>query len=291
MEWFVNHLPPDRPDRSSADDRWFHPLLVCPACHGNLDLHAETREPMHCGTCDRTYPWFGRIPVLAEQETPDPELRALADAWNRVAPGWRLHLGKPARVLASAEAPLLDAAGGIVLEVGCGDGRLFPSYGVRGLRVIGVDFSAVMLQMAAAASSFPLMLADAHNVPLRDGCIDTVLVPFSTIRYLDYGRFFREAHRLLREGGVLGFTAWNAAYNGPGPMLRHRVAAWKQGRDVARLSEVLVPLRLVGFRVMTMHGVFSAPKWSPLRQRLAVRVRGRMAASLARDIVIVARRT
>ena len=269
--------------------QWLYPLITCPACRSDLDVEEVGVEPIRCPACGRTYPWLDHIPVLVEQDTPDPRLLELAEAWNRAAPGWRLNLGKPAKVLAAAELPLLETASGLLLEIGCGDGRLFPAYESRGLRAIGLDFSAVMLQMAVGGG-FPLVLADAHRVPLRDACIDTVLVPFATVRYLDYLPFFVEVRRLLRPGGVLGFTAWNAWYNGARAVMGHRTEGWKKGRDVIRLSELLRPLGVAGLELTEISGVFSAPRWSPLRQRWAPRMEGKAAASLARDIVVIARR-
>ncbi|MBN1423638.1 methyltransferase domain-containing protein [Candidatus Fermentibacteria bacterium] len=268
---------------------WLYPLVVCPACHSELTMDAERITPSRCTGCDRVYPWLGHIPVLVEQEAPDPALLSLAQVWNGAAPSWSRNLSKPAKVLAAAETPLLSMASGIVLEVGCGDGRLFPAYETRGLRAIGLDFSAVMLQMASDGG-FPLVLADAHRIPLRKGCVDTVLVPFATIRYLDYQVFFKETFRVLKPGGVFGFIAWNAAYNGIRAWLRHRVGSWRTGRDVARLKEILVPLAESGFDLVEIHGVFSAPRWSPWRHSLAWRVKGMTAARMARDIVVIARR-
>lgn len=284
--------PSRAPSDNAAIERasqWLYPILVCPACRGELEMDEEDASPMRCAGCGKTYPWLGRIPVLVEQEAVDPGVVALATAWNMAAPGWRQNLHKPARVLAATEAPLLRAAKGLVVEVGCGDGRLFPLYEARGLRVIGLDISAVMLQMAEPAG-VPLVLADAHRLPFRDCSVDTVLVPFATVRYLDYGGFFGEAYRVLRSGGVLGFTAWNAVYNGVRSVARHDERAWREGRDVLRVGEILDPLRHAGLRLKTIYGVFSAPRRSPLRERVALRVRGKVAACLARDIVVLAHR-
>ncbi len=267
---------------------WLCPILACPACRGGLRVGDYGVDPLTCPKCGRSYGWHGPIPVLVE-EAPDPDLMRLVHVWNRVAPVWRGNLGKPLKVLEASEVPLLDASSGVVLEIGCGDGRLFAAYEARGLKAIGLDFSVAMLERALEGG-FPLVLADAHRVPLADASVDTVLVPFATVRYLDYGVFFAEASRVLKPGGVLGFTAWNALYNGAKDVLRHRASAWKGGRDVLWLRELLGPLRDAGFVLTRIAGVFSAPRWSPLRERVAVRVSGTLAARVARDIVVLARR-
>jgi uncharacterized protein len=40
-------------------------ILVCPACHGKLELSAEG-ERLRCGDCGRSYPIEDGIPVMLE---------------------------------------------------------------------------------------------------------------------------------------------------------------------------------------------------------------------------------
>jgi SAM-dependent methyltransferase len=175
-----------------------------------------------------------------------------------------------------------------VLEIGCGDGRLFPLFEQRGLEVIGIDYSAGMLSVAATGR-FPLLLADAHKVPLPNSVADTILVPLATIRYLSYNRFFAESNRLLKSGGILALTAWNRFYNGPRDLFRrHRPDSWKEGRDVGNIREIIDPLTAAGFVVDAIFGVFWFPVRIPPFDRLVFRVPGKFGAAVSRDIVVIA---
>ncbi len=273
-------------ERSAARaEAWLYDLLVCPSCRGDLALGRPGTERIRCHGCGKSYPWMEHIPILIEQEDMDQDLFALANCWNRAASVWSSRIEKSQAALNASEKPLLEAALGLVLEIGCGDGRLFSRYEQRGLKVIGLDFSSEMLARAAP-KGFPLVLADAHRLPLRDGAIDTILVPFATIRYLDYEVFFNESFRLLRENGVLGFVAWNSFYN-----IRYRSQRetdWRRGRDVRRIEDVLSPLSASGFGLESLSGVFSLP--AKIAPRLAISLPGRFGATVSRDIVFVARK-
>jgi SAM-dependent methyltransferase len=286
----VDHLANDWKASRDAAEELLYPLLVCPACRTPLDIGETATGTLVCQECRRSFPWLGHIPVLIEQEQVDARMLEVANSWNRVAPIWRqLTLRrKPQAVLDAIDTPLVASARGRVLEIGCGDGRLFPLYEQKGLEVIGLDYSAGMLSVAATGR-FPLLLADAHNVPLPDGTVETVLVPLATIRYLEYERFFNEANRLLKPGGVLAFTAWNSLYNGLRSLLkRHRRDQWREGRDIRAIKEICDPLKEAGFVVNSLFGVFWVPIRIPPFNRLVFRVPGAFGAAVSRDIVIVA---
>lgn len=286
---------PDHPleawkESRDAATEFLYPLLVCPECRARLEIGEVGKGSLTCRECERSFPWLGHIPVLIEQEQVDAKMLEVANAWNRVAPVWRQMTirNKPQAVLDAIDRPLADNARGRVLEVGCGDGRLFPLFEERKLEVIGLDYSAGMLSVAATGR-FPLLLADAHKTPLPDSSIDTILIPLATIRYLAYERFFNEANRLLRPGGVLAFTAWNRFYNGPRDFLkRQRDDAWKEGRDIRNIREIRDPLIDAGFVVHSLFGVFWLPIRIPPFDRLVFRIPGVFGAAISRDIVIIA---
>lgn len=55
-------------------------ILVCPACHGDVD-HRERRQVIVCRGCARRYPVRDRIPVmLIEEATFPPGVSSPADA-------------------------------------------------------------------------------------------------------------------------------------------------------------------------------------------------------------------
>lgn len=102
----------------------------------------------------------------------------------------------------------LVGAGGTLVEVGCGTGRVSLPCRSRFRRIIGFDISESMARTAAAkrdalpdAGHVDYFVADAENIPLKDGIADMVV--FSGIlHHVEHpGRVIAEALRVLRPGG------------------------------------------------------------------------------------------
>jgi SAM-dependent methyltransferase len=105
-----------------------------------------------------------------------------------------------------------DVAGRVAVELGCGTGYVSAWLARRGARPIGVDISARQLATARAMQTefglyFPLVLADAERVPLRDACADLVISEYGAALWCDPFRWIPEAARLLRPGGLLIFLS------------------------------------------------------------------------------------
>lgn len=110
-------------------------------------------------------------------------------------------------------------ADGRALDVACGSGRLTAELrrlAPRGL-VVGLDFSAEMLRVAAAGPPGPAYArGDGLLLPFPDGAFDAVTVAFGLRNYADPERGLCEMRRVLRPGGravVLEFVR-----PGPGPL-------------------------------------------------------------------------
>ena len=98
-------------------------------------------------------------------------------------------------------------ATGDVLEVAIGTGRNLPFY-AQGIRLIGVDFSPAMLQLARRQAdrlgrTVDLRLGDAQALELPDASFDTVVCTFSLCAIPDERRAIAEMKRVLRPGGRL----------------------------------------------------------------------------------------
>ena len=103
-----------------------------------------------------------------------------------------------------------DLRGMKAVELGCGTAYISAWLARRGARPVGVDPTAGQLHIARQFQaeyglSFPLVLAAAENVPLRDGGFDLVISEYGAAIWADPYRWVPEAARLLRPGGELVF--------------------------------------------------------------------------------------
>jgi SAM-dependent methyltransferase len=113
----------------------------------------------------------------------------------------------PAYAAAVAEAGV--PRGGVVLDVGCGTGRVLPALrdavGDAGA-VIALDVTPEMLAAARPASesaSAGLVLADARALPFADACADAVFAAGLVNHLPDPEAGLRELARVTRADGLL----------------------------------------------------------------------------------------
>jgi SAM-dependent methyltransferase len=117
-----------------------------------------------------------------------------------------------------------------ILDVGCGTGHFTASLAQRGLLAIGLDRAPAMLTVLRQRQpARPVLLADAHALPLRDRSVD--LVAFvATLEFLaDPRRALAEAVRVARRGVLaVALNRWSVGALsrrfGPasrGTLLRH----------------------------------------------------------------------
>ena len=97
-----------------------------------------------------------------------------------------------------------------IADICCGYGRHLARLARRGLNVIGLDASEMMLRCAETVladlkASAPLIRGDALNLPFADASVDVVVNLFNSFGYfLDEGQnvaVLREAARVLKPGG------------------------------------------------------------------------------------------
>ena len=112
--------------------------------------------------------------------------------------------------LPEAELGLLgDVRGLDIVELGCGSAFLSASLARAGARPVGVDLSPAQLDTARRCQRrhdvfFPLVEADAGQVPLRSGAFDLVVSEYGAAPWCDPADWLAEAARLLRPDGSTG---------------------------------------------------------------------------------------
>ena len=134
----------------------------------------------------------------------DAKVRAVRDMFDAIAPRYdlvnrvmtfRMDVGWRRRTVAS----LGLAPGSRVVDLAAGTGDLCRELRSRGLRPVGVDLSWGML--AHAATTAPLVQADALRLPFPDASVDGVTCGFALRNFVDLPAFLAESARVLVPGG------------------------------------------------------------------------------------------
>lgn len=134
----------------------------------------------------------------------------MSPSFARIAPRYDALRPLSAADRARLETMLREAhpgAGDLVVEVGCGTGRLtLPLAALTPARVVGVDAEARMLEVARskdAAGRVEWMRGSAYRLPLPDGAAALVVMVMVVHLLRQRVRAFVETRRALQAGGRL----------------------------------------------------------------------------------------
>jgi ubiquinone/menaquinone biosynthesis C-methylase UbiE len=115
------------------------------------------------------------------------------------------------RLLGRERSPLL-------LDLGCGHGRFLRWLAPRAERLLGLDRSARLLQVAAGslaadplAASCGLLFGSAQDLPLAEASVDRITCVRVLQHLPDQDRALAEACRVLKPGGTLILVQYNWA--------------------------------------------------------------------------------
>lgn len=137
---------------------------------------------------------------------------AAADAFAATAPDspYNAHYERPAML-----AMLPPVSGADVLDAGCGPGIYAAWLAERGARVVGLDVSPRMVELARARlggrATFNVADLGQPLTMLADGAFDLVLSPLALDYVRDWRALFAEFRRVLRPGGRFVFSAVHPA--------------------------------------------------------------------------------
>ena len=138
---------------------------------------------------------------------------SLADAWEHNATDWIAWARAPDHddVFWEGTWPtlleILPDSAGLILDLGCGEGRAGRQLLAAGRQVLGIERSPTLARAAATGSpALPVAQADAARLPLTDTCIDLAVASMSLLDMDDFEDAIAETARVLRPGGVFCFA-------------------------------------------------------------------------------------
>jgi ubiquinone/menaquinone biosynthesis C-methylase UbiE len=144
---------------------------------------------------------------------------SLRELWDRQAESWAAFARTPGHDVSHEQTnfppflELLPPPGRATLDVGCGEGRVGGELQKRGHKVVGVDSSPRLVELAK--KHHEAVVADAAALPFADGTFDLVIAYMSLMNMDDMEGGVREAARVLEGGGRFCFAVlhplWAAA--------------------------------------------------------------------------------
>lgn len=131
----------------------------------------------------------------------------MSDEWERYASWWQAGFADGTDPeYAEQILPLVERwvpSGGVVVDLGCGEGQLARSLAARGARAVGVDASWAQVTEAARRGSVGAVHADATALPIRSGSVDAAVVCLVWEHVAGIDAAVQEAARVVRGGGWL----------------------------------------------------------------------------------------
>jgi SAM-dependent methyltransferase len=190
--------------------------LRCPRCEGGLQV--EGAAEIESGTlgCDNghTFPIVRGVPRFV---TSDAYTASFSYEWQRFR---RTQLDSQTgrtdtrdRLQASLNFPLEELRGKLVLDAGCGTGRFAEVVHAYGGTYIGCDYSFAIDAAYANVGRLPnvhLVQADIFNLPFAAEQFDLIISLGVLHHTPDPRRAFGQLPRLLKPGGRLSVTVYDA---------------------------------------------------------------------------------
>jgi SAM-dependent methyltransferase len=145
-------------------------------------------------------------------------------------------------VLAAFAEYVRAGGGGLVADVGCGEGRIGAHLADLGLDVTGIDLSPALIEIARAIRPrLRFETGSMHALPLGDGTLAAIVSWYSVIHAApgDVPGYFAEFRRVLRPGGYL-LAAFFEAVDEPVTAFDHAVTLayrWPLGELAALAVE------------------------------------------------------
>ncbi|MDI6767821.1 MAG: class I SAM-dependent methyltransferase [Bacteroidota bacterium] len=126
----------------------------------------------------------------------------------------------------------------IVLDLGCGYGRVIPPLARRARSVVGIDTSLASLLMGqgmlSGISNYNLFQMDALHLGFRDNSFDVVICIQNGISafHVDQKELIKESIRVTKPGGTILFSSYSEKF------WDHRLEWFRLQSEVGLLGEI-----------------------------------------------------
>ncbi len=132
-------------------------------------------------------------------------LASTIETYNNIAPGYVVNTrdSQPQREFNAFCQYVVSS--GLVLDAGCGGGRDCQAFVERGFKVIGIDLSEKMLQIAqASVKNCAFIQADLRKIPLDDGSVDGIWCCASLLhlKHSEVPKALIEFRRVLKKDAI-----------------------------------------------------------------------------------------
>lgn len=118
-----------------------------------------------------------------------------------------------------------------VLDLGCGNGRLFSMLKDKNIRYVGIDSSEKLIEIAKSkyqGENLKFLVVEALRLPFSDNSFNKIF-SIAVLHHIPSDDFrlesLKEAQRILKARGLLILTVWNLRQNkaGPGLLLKYTI--------------------------------------------------------------------
>ena len=133
----------------------------------------------------------------------------------------------------------------LVLDIGCGAGRVTSCLAAKGLRCVGLDVSRASVRVMVERTGQAGVVANGLRLPIADASVDRVIADGVIHHTTDPFAAFAEGCRVLRSGGLFYAAVYKPGgryeklYRFPGSMIR-RLLKHRAGKAVVHAT--MLPL-------------------------------------------------
>ena len=163
-------------------------------------------------------------------QAPHADLYRLAEIYDAMF-SWSLEYEVQYLISLIKKFTSINLRKALLLDIGCGTGRVAGGFRSRGIKVLCLDISSAMCSYARRLRGLDALNADMLALPVREESVDIAYSMLATINHVDgvkaLERHLGEVYRVLRIGGiyvaglVVGLPGcigicdeWNVRYGG-----------------------------------------------------------------------------